>query len=112
MKNKTDVTEVDSSALLGVWQPIETAPPRETVIVGDASKVGAGFCNEFNRWFVYGTFNIPMETPTHWMPFPSPPNIKDNYESSEARNTDNTHCLVRLYNALCAAQHGSPANRH
>lgn len=55
------------------WLPAKDAPERETVIVGDAKNTGAGWHNGYGQWFVYGT-SIPMETPTHYMPFPSPPN--------------------------------------
>jgi len=64
---------VGSSALFGSWLPAKDAPKRTTLIVGDAGKTGAGYHNGRGQWFIYGT-SLPMETPTHWMPFPFPPN--------------------------------------
>ncbi len=55
------------------WLPSKDAPERETVIVRDAKNTGAGWHNGHGQWFVYGS-SIPMETPTHYMPFPSVPN--------------------------------------
>ena len=75
-ENKLPEREVSiSSSLLGQWMPIDTAPIRVTVIVGDAENTGSGWQDRLGRWFVYGS-TIPMLTPTHWMEFPSPPNAK------------------------------------
>lgn len=73
-KERDEARSEAEKKIKSAWQKIETAPPRKTVVVGGVNKVGAGYCDEINRWFVYGTSNISMEKPTHWMPFPSPPN--------------------------------------
>jgi hypothetical protein len=49
------------------WQPIETAPIEQRIIVGNREWVGevmAGSKDEWRKW------QLP---PTHWMPLPSPP---------------------------------------
>jgi hypothetical protein len=84
MTAKTDIentedssaVSVESPVLFGTWLPSKDAPKRETVIVGDAKNTGAGWHNGHGQWFAYGS-SIPMETPTHYMPFPSLPNAKD-----------------------------------
>lgn len=61
------------------WQPIETAPRDETVLVagGDATyPVTACWGGEFGEcWWVDGQEDVHVEIgwPTHWMPLPSPP---------------------------------------
>ena len=62
-----------SATPCSVWLPAKDAPKRDTVIVGNVETTGAGWHNGRGQWFVYGS-SIPMETPTHYMPFPSPPN--------------------------------------
>lgn len=49
------------------WQPIETAPLEERIIVGGPDWVGevmAGSKDEWRKW---------QYPPTHWMPLPAPP---------------------------------------
>ena len=56
------------------WEVIDSCPPHTTVIVGDVKKTGSGYHNGFGQWFAYGS-STPIETPTHWMPYPKPPKI-------------------------------------
>jgi len=63
------------AASCSAWLPAEDAPKGDTVIVGDVETTGAGWHNGRGQWFVYGS-SIPMETPTHYMPFPPSPNSK------------------------------------
>jgi hypothetical protein len=58
------------------WQTVDSAPIRKNVIVGDPKRqaVGAGYRDRSGQWYAYSA-NTPMETPTHWMPFPDPPKL-------------------------------------
>lgn len=60
---------------LDLWQPIETAPKDEIVLVYDDGFIGKAILNDSGQWCdveIDGTsiFNPP---PTHWMPMPLPP---------------------------------------
>lgn len=59
------------------WQPIETAPERDAVLVHHASYWGALACkHEDGSWWRWRApvGNEPLNfRPTHWMPLPEPP---------------------------------------
>lgn len=73
---------VDLEEALPEWQPIETAPREETVLVagGDApypvTACWSGLSDEC--WMVDGQEDVRTEIgwPTHWMPLPAPPKLK------------------------------------
>ena len=59
------------------WQPIETAPREQAVLVCEPRRVGAGSYLLVARsrdgkswWSIPGVYNC---YPTHWMPLPDPP---------------------------------------
>lgn len=58
-----------------LWQPIETAPQKATVIVMYLSAAGLGMCwirdahRESHGWFTKNGQALPGK-PTHWMPIP------------------------------------------
>lgn len=61
------------------WQPIETAPLEQWVLVygGDGIEVAVKTC--FDEWLMTGYCEESMkhmayENPTHWMPLPEAPN--------------------------------------
>jgi hypothetical protein len=60
------------------WQPMETAPKDQPVLVRGSEYMGipsiAFFDTEQNVWRVetLNTF-FTLPTPTHWMPLPAPP---------------------------------------
>jgi hypothetical protein len=59
---------------MGEWQPIETAPKEEPVIVW-STQYQVMIEIQFNRgsWWI-ADFDIPLLEPvTHWMPLPEPP---------------------------------------
>lgn len=64
------------------WQPIETAPEMETVLLYAPGLVHVGHFNTTNnKWWTYtngeGTISeVNLNSwakPTHWMPLPEPP---------------------------------------
>ena len=62
------------------WQPIETAPKDGTVVLlaGCRKPVAAAWLeDEIDYWHVddnkRGPFALRGPGPTHWMPFPAPP---------------------------------------
>ena len=64
------------------WQPIETAPKDGTVVLlaGCRKPVAAAWLeDEIDYWHVddnkRGPFALRGPGPTHWMPFPAPPEI-------------------------------------
>lgn len=77
------------------WQPIETAPKYEIVIVyaGDVG-VGMKVSGKDEDWWTYDPHEIdpsPCEiiNPSHWMPLPSPPESKPNYYVSDGHESEN-----------------------
>jgi hypothetical protein len=71
------------------WQPIETAPKDECVLVAldpecpfsgrdrvaCAERVGRYGGTTHDEWKVSGTSEYLVSTPTHWMPLPEPPDV-------------------------------------
>lgn len=65
----------------GEWQPIETAPKDEAVLVYRNCFIIAHFNSVAGRWIGYGwdsadTLNMLTTPPTHWRPLPSPPEVQ------------------------------------
>lgn len=51
---------------MSAWQPIETAPENERVLVLRGRWVEVGmFSTTYDEW-------VPLANPTHWMPLPEP----------------------------------------
>ena len=87
--SKTDMpVKVASTAELGAWLPIETAPKDGTRIMVFCPWVGVcGPANWDVCWFakkprpfwthwgerIWGTSREREDQPTHWMPLPDPP---------------------------------------
>lgn len=87
--SKTDMpVKVASTAELGAWLPIETAPKDGTRIMVFCPWVGVcGPANWDVCWFakkprpfwthwgerIWGTSRVREDQPTHWMPLPDPP---------------------------------------
>lgn len=64
------------------WQPIETAPKDGTQIIiavaGDEYEPGWAWWSALRRaWFIPNTSIAYQMEPTHWMPLPPPPEVKD-----------------------------------
>ena len=61
------------------WQPIESAPLDEPVLVWDGQVTVAKQTHykHGNRWWVWDTYGFcedgEIYEPSHWMPLPSPP---------------------------------------
>jgi len=53
------------------WQPIETAPKGQEILV--YSPLNGGFIS-VEDWGKYCKYNSPMWT--HWMPLPEPPEVE------------------------------------
>ena len=58
------------------WQPIETAPKDEPILVGPTKRMGicvAMYCG-YDGWVTETCVEwVSIYTPTHWMPLPEPP---------------------------------------
>jgi len=52
------------------WQPVETAPKNERVLVTDGQYVCSGWHVYDDQWMEGSS---PSITATHWMPLPRPP---------------------------------------
>jgi len=67
------------------WQPIETAPKNEVVLVHDCGYVGKGLLDEDGRWLdvemggLENAYFLPP--PTGWMPLPAPPAASETGEA-------------------------------
>lgn len=66
------------------WQPIETAPKDGTWILGYESRIGMNtkyVPHEVIRWIAFSekwrNSADQLSEPTHWMPLPAPPAVKD-----------------------------------
>ena len=65
------------------WQPIETAPKADhaTVLLwceNIAPRASMGYWGD-DEWVLvseYGSYYVPRDPPTHWMPLPKPPGIR------------------------------------
>jgi hypothetical protein len=57
------------------WQPIETAPVNDGVLVADfRGVVSAAFKDRWGDWTVLGDdYSAPAEYLAHWAPFPDGP---------------------------------------
>jgi hypothetical protein len=57
------------------WQPIETAPTDETVLIYWDQGVQAGYLNPEDGWYAVAGHGSKWlyQPPTHWMPLPNPP---------------------------------------
>lgn len=53
------------------WQPIETAPVNQTVIVYGNGRIRFMRKDDLGQW--RNMMHAPRQTPTHWMPLPEPP---------------------------------------
>jgi hypothetical protein len=68
------------------WQPIETAPKGELVIVADGAMIAVAVLHLGTWHFWEGGIDdeenanmnswLPNYGPTHWMPLPAPPEVK------------------------------------
>lgn len=67
------------------WQPIETAPKGQRLIVSNGKWFGPAAPLSDGTWFMWCSFFEPWDyerrnerpnciVPTHWMPLPEPPN--------------------------------------
>ena len=58
------------------WQPIDTAPPNEPVlvwVVGELRLARWKYGSGWNSWLtIPGQYQLPVQ-PTHWRPVPDPP---------------------------------------
>lgn len=56
------------------WQPIETAPREERILLWDGKWVSTGAFIEYESigWLM-DCYDTERPTPTHWQPLPSPP---------------------------------------
>ena len=66
------------------WQPIETAPKDELILVGPAKRMG--ICTAMNHTQDGWVTETPSEwvsiyTPTHWMPLPPEPETSEGTEA-------------------------------
>lgn len=77
-----DLASVDAPQPRQVWQPIETAPTDEDVLLYFPTHDAASavlICHQFedaDGWYHQNADQSPdelTEQPTHWMPLPSPP---------------------------------------
>lgn len=58
------------------WQPIETAPDREYILIlveGQITGVGSTYLGDWWASMPNGEVCELNEPPTHWMPLPQPP---------------------------------------
>lgn len=58
------------------WQPIETAPDREYILIlvdGQITGVGSTYLGDWWASMPNGEVCELNEPPTHWMPLPAPP---------------------------------------
>lgn len=58
------------------WQPIETAPKDELILVGPTKRMGicAAMNHSRDGWVTETCSDwVSIYTPTHWMPLPAPP---------------------------------------
>jgi len=58
------------------WQPIETAPKDEPILVGPTKRMGICVAMNCSRdgWVTETCVEwVSMYTPTHWMQLPEPP---------------------------------------
>ena len=61
---------------MSTWQPIETAPKNDVIIVTDGGYYIMAFwqSGEWIAGFVSDTVSLTIKLhPTHWMPLPEPP---------------------------------------
>lgn len=70
---------------MGEWQPIETAPKDGTeLLLFSAGQIDCGYWSTSvwvasgGAWIIYESRSDTVElSPTHWMPLPEPPIMKD-----------------------------------
>ncbi len=58
------------------WQPIETAPNNELILLGPTKRMGVcvGMNHSFEGWVTETPSDwVSIYTPTHWMPLPAAP---------------------------------------
>lgn len=58
-----------------MWQPIETAPKKQAVLVTQNGDVAIGWCSPLvdgDYWDI-NPYSDDITAPTHWMPLPAPP---------------------------------------
>ena|SRR5579872_1661857 len=58
------------------WQPIETAPIDEEVLVFDGDEILIAYKNDDGYWIHSYTPSTERLLPSHWMPLPEPPEEK------------------------------------
>ena len=64
------------AAIVPQWQPIESAPKDELILVGPTKRMGICVAMHHSRdgWVTETTSEwVTMYTPTHWMPLPAAP---------------------------------------
>lgn len=64
----------------GQWQPIETEPRDELILVGPTKRMGicAAMLHSRDGWVTETCSDwVSIYTPTHWMPLPPPPGAKE-----------------------------------
>lgn len=76
--NEATIGAVASTAVLGAWFPIETAPKDGTEILVH-TKYGNFYVVSYDDvfsapWRVRNDEGLGEKTPTHWMPLPEAPN--------------------------------------
>lgn len=79
-KDWTEATERWNTRAGQEWQPIETAPKDDTIVLGfaayeDGCYVVAACVFKHGGWVIVGFLNgddVPIDL-THWMPLPKPP---------------------------------------